>query len=158
MKPLNFNELMRMADEITDPNAKELFLYEAHMNYQQTVLDAENFRLKIETAITYFKKVRELTAPEHQQRDEVTMDVKNLKVSTYLLFELFRMAGIGRDKNDLTTLSKFASLINGYSWKNIMNNMQKGITFTEQQHGAMIQEVNAVLKRLEMPYPINISK
>ena len=154
MNDFDFIDLMRKVDEINDINAKELFLHKARAAYQQKVLYADDFLMQIESALSYFQKVRELSP----QVNDYPSNSNNLKISTCLIFELLKLAGRGRNVNDLTAMSKFTSIITGFSKENILNTVQKGFHFSERYHGLAIQEANMVLQRLQVPFQIDISK
>jgi hypothetical protein len=158
MKPLNFNDLLRRADDIADLNAKELYLHEARTNYQQTVLDAEHFLKKIKSAIALNQKRKELSVPFAPFPNAEQSKSNILKVSTCLIFELLKLVGKGRNFNDLTTLAKFASFITGFSATSILNTMQAGFYFTKTHHCTIIKEVNEVLNQLALPFVIDISQ
>jgi hypothetical protein len=60
--------------------------------------------------------------------------------------------------NDLTALSKFASIITGFSKDHIQNTVQKGIIFSNKHHRIDIKYVNDTLEQMQMPFLIDISK
>ena len=154
MNYFNFKELMCKVDAFSDLNTKQLLLYEARAIYEQTVLHADDYLMQIESALTYFRMVNELSPP----MDEVRAKSNNLKIATCLVFELLNLAGKGKNVNDLTTLSWLVSIITGFSKDSILNTAQKGFYFSKQYHGVIIQEVNEVLQRLQMPFAIDITK
>ena len=149
---------MRKVANTDDFNAQELLLLGELAHYEQTVLSAGNaYQQRIESELRYIQKKRELSAPFLQPEDEIRQKSHSLKVSVCLVFELLRLVGKGRDVNDLTTLSGFASIITGYSKDNILNTSQKGINFSKQHHGRAIQEANEVLQRLDLPFALDIA-
>jgi len=154
MNHFNFTELMCKVDTFNDLNTKQLLLYEARAIYEQTVLYADDYLKQVESALIYFQKVNELSPP----MEEVRPKSNNLKIATCLVFELLNLAGKGKQINDLTTLSWLASIITGFSKDHILNTVQKGFYFSKRHHGIIIQEVNDVLQRLQMPFVIDITK
>jgi len=160
MYPFDFTELKRKADDTPDLNKKELLLCEALANFQQNYLLAGNFYcMQIESLIALIQKERELSIPLSPPLDEEEEPPsKNLKVSTCLIFEFLNLLGKGRNENDLTTMAKLVSLITGFSHNSILNTVQQGFNFTKRHHGIIIQEVNEVLERLQVPFLLDISK
>jgi len=153
MNHFNFTELMCKVDQFNDLYTKQLLLYEARAIYEQTVLYADDYLKQIESALTYFQKVNELSPPA----DEVRQKSNNLKIATCIIFEMLNFLGKGKNVNDLTNMSLLASIVTGFSKDNILNTVQKGFHFSKQYHGVIIQEVNDVLQRLQMPL-IDIAK
>jgi hypothetical protein len=157
MKPLNFKELLRKAEVISDFNAKELYLQEARANYQQNILFAGNaYLMQIESAIALVQKERELSVSFSPCQNEAHPKSNKLKISVCLVLELLNLLGKGRSVNDLTTLSRFASIITGFSKDNILNTMQMGIVFSKRHHDTDIKEVNEVLQRLQVPVGLEV--
>jgi hypothetical protein len=159
MNELNFLDLMRKVSSITDLNARELALCEARANFQQTVLSMGNaYLMQIESAIALIRKERELTVSVSTLTNVNQEKSNNLKIAVCLILEMLKLLGKGRDVNDLTTLSWLASIITGFSKDSILNTAQKGFYFSKQYHGVIIQEVNEVLQRLQMPFVIDIAR
>ena len=156
MNRFNFTELMRKVHAITEPNAKELQLWRALAVYEQNVLYADDYLMKVKSEIGYLQKERELLALSVLSVDEIRPKSNNLKISTCLIFELLRLVGKGRDVNDLTTLAQFASIITGFSKITIVNTMQEGFNFSERYHGAVIREANEVLRLLGVPVALEV--
>ena len=159
MKQLNFTNLMREVNAMSDPNAKELRLCEARACYEQTFLSAGNaYLMQVESAIALAQKERELSGACLPPSDEGHSKSHKLKISVCLVLELLNLLGKGRCVNDLTTLSRLASIITGFSKESILNTVQSGIVFSERHHGADILKVNAILQVLGVPFLIDISK
>jgi hypothetical protein len=53
MYPSNLNELRREAEQITDLDAKELFLWKSFVTHQQEVEFANDYSRQIESEIFY---------------------------------------------------------------------------------------------------------
>ena len=158
MKQFNFSKLMRKVHAITEPNAKELLLWKALAVYEQTVVYADDYFMKVKSEIGYLQKEKELLALSVPLVDEIRPKTNSLKVSVCLVFELLRLVGKGRDVNDLTSLSVFVSIITGYSKDYILNTVQKGFYFSKQHHGRAIRETNEVLQRLALPFVLDFAK
>ena len=158
MERFNFTELMRKVHAITEPNAKELLLWRALAVYEQTVLYAGDYFMKVKSEIGYLQKEKELLALSVLAVDEVRQKSNNLKVSTCLIFEFLNLLGRGKNVNDLTNMSLLVSIITGFSKDHILNTVQKGYSFSERHHGAAIRDVNGVLQRLGVPIGIDAAR
>ena len=62
MKQFNFSKLMRKVHAVTEPNAKELLLWKALAVYEQTVVYADDYFMKVKSEIGYLQKEKELLA------------------------------------------------------------------------------------------------
>jgi len=158
MNAFNFTELKRKVESIEDLNAKKLCLYRALADYQQNVLYVNDFPMQVQSAIVFYEKINELSAPDSSPQDGIFSKSRNLKVTISIVFELLKMINKGKNVNDSTVLSSLVSLISGFSYDYTLNTVQKGFYLTEKHHGTLINEANDVLVRLGLPIQIDTKK
>lgn len=156
MKNTEFPELLAIASSISNPYERLIFLLEEAKKFKQFVTYQNDFLKQVEIEIEFTEKKQELLLLISNKDDVFEKNKNNLKVATYFLIELLNLLQKGTSHNDFTALADLIAILIGYSPKNILNIIQKGIHFSKQHHGAVIEQLNKASKRASIPIFIRI--
>ena len=83
--------------------------------------------------------------------------IASIKVRSVVIMELLKKIHCGTTRNDLTKICKLIAFLTGNSYKNIYNEMQKGVRFSPY-HTNEIDEINKILSDLNTSILIDKNK
>lgn len=147
--PADFSFLKSEADKIEDLNERELYYQEYKARYNQAK-NSGNILQQIEAEIELIEKKKTLSEEDTSSEMPDTPDNQNYgKVKAVVIMELLKQLGKGKATNDLSAICRLISFLTGQSYKNLYNEAQKGIVL-KGFHGEKIQEVNEILKSLNI--------
>ena len=90
--------------------------------------------------------------------DESDKKAADMKVRAVVILELLRKMELGTNRNDLTKICMLIAFLTGNKYTYVLNELQKGVHFSEKAHKRQIDEVNKMLSNLNASISIDINK
>lgn len=102
------------------------------------------------------KKIQILQQP-HEPPEKNNPNIASIKVRSVVILEMLKQIHCGTAHNDLTKICKLIAFLTGNSYKNIYNEIQKGIFFAKF-HSKQKDEANKILEELNTSIAIDKDK
>jgi hypothetical protein len=92
-----------------------------------------------------------------EKSEKDNQNVASIKVRSVVILEMLKQMQLGTAHNDLTKICKLIAFLTGNSYRNIYNELQKGVHFSKF-HSKHIDEINKILEELNASISIDKNK